>query len=200
MKYTHIKSFVLGSLLFAAMLFSTPLFAADIYKIDSAHSTLGFSVQHLMVSRTTGTFDQYEGTITFDPHDLAVSKIDVTIQVTSINTRVPKRDDHLRSADFFDVATQPTITFKSKEITGEAGQYTVKGELTIKGVTKAVEVPLTINGPAQNPYGGKVIGVSSQFKLNRQDYGISWNKALDTGGFVVGDEVSVDINVEAKTE
>lgn len=193
-----LKKLAILSTLFAAIVFFVGNgFAADEYKIDTAHSTFGFKVQHLMVSNVMGSFDQFEGTITLDADDLAKSVMDATIQTTSINTHMPKRDDHLRSADFFDAANNPTITFKSTKITKQGDQYSVTGNLMMKGVTKEITFPATISGPIKSPMGGMVIGLSANFKLNRQDYGIFWNKALDSGGYVVSDEVAVNIEVEA---
>ncbi len=183
--------FVLG-----IILITVEAFASDTYKIDAVHSTLGFSVTHLMVSQVTGQFDQYEGTVVYNPDDLAHSEISVTIQTSSINTHVSKRDEHLRGTDFFDAAQFPTITFISKNITPAL----ITGDLTIKGVTKEVSIPATILGPVKSPSGSMVIGITASFKLNRQDYGIKWNKVLDQGGVAVSDEVTANINVEAQNK
>ncbi len=175
-----------------AVSFAPKVFAADAYKVDAVHSSIGFSVKHMMVSNTTGQFDQYDGAIAYDANDLANSKIDITIQASSINTRNTGRDGHLQGADFFDVAQFPTITFVSKSITADA----IVGDLTIKGVTKEVTVPASISGPVTG-MGKTKIGISAQFTLNRQDYGVSWNKTLDQGGVAVGDEVKVTVDIEA---
>lgn len=178
------------------MMMVTSAFAADSYTMDQSHSTLGFSVTHMMVSQITGQFDQYDGTVVYDPNDLANSKINVIIQTASIDTRVAKRDEHLQGADFFNAAQFPTMTFVSKNITASL----ITGDLTIKGVTKEVFIPAAILGPVKTMSGSTVIGISGSFKLNRQDYGITWNKTLDQGGVAVGDEVTVNINVEAQME
>ena len=180
-------------LFFVGLLLAGRAFAADVYAIDPAHSTLGFTAKHMMVSETTGTFDQFEGKITFDPQDLAAFKAEAAIQAQSINTRNEKRDGHLRSADFFDIAQFPTITFASKSITPAGEGYTMTGDLTMKGVTKEVSIPVTITGPV-----GSAIGLAGSFTLNRQDYGITWNKTLDQGGLAVSNEIKVNINIEAK--
>ena len=134
---------LLASLVMVIVLSVAPkVFAADAYKLDTVHSSIGFSVKHMMVSNTTGQFDQYDGAIAYDANDLTNSKIDVTIQAASINTRNTGRDGHLQGADFFDVAKFPTITFVSRSITAD----TIVGDLTIKGVTKEVTVPATISG------------------------------------------------------
>ncbi len=170
--------------------------AADTYTIDPAHSSMGFSARHMMVSTVIGAFDDYQGTITYDPADPAAFKADVTIQAKSIDTKVAKRDDHLRSAEFFDVEKNPVITFTAAKLDKQDGRTVLTGSLTMKGVTKEVSIPVTISGPAQG-MGGSIIGLSGSFTLNRQDYGINWNKALDNGGLAVSDEVKVDINIEA---
>jgi len=194
------------------------VWAADTYTIDPAHSTMGFSVRHMMVSTVIGAFDDYQGAITYAPADPAAFKADVTIQAKSIDTRQPKRDDHLRSPDFFDVEKYPAITFVSKNLANryykpgsgpqpgianpDTGFYspmvemTLVGDLTIKGITKEVSIPVTISGPVQG-MGGPLIGLSGSLIINRQDYGINWNKALDNGGLAVSDEVKVDVNIEA---
>lgn len=178
------------------MVMVSSAFAADSYTLDQGHSTLGFSVAHMMVSQITGQFDQYDGTVVYDSNDLANSKINVTIQTASINTRLAKRDEHLQGADFFDAAQFPTMTFVSKNITANL----IIGDLTIKGITKEVSIPAAILGPVKAMSGSMIIGISGSFKLNRQDYGITWSKTLDQGGVAVGDEVTVNINVEAQME
>ncbi|HLD88358.1 MAG TPA: YceI family protein [Candidatus Omnitrophota bacterium] len=170
--------------------------AADTYTIDTAHSTMGFSARHMMVSTVIGAFDDYQGAITYDPADPAAFKADVTIQAKSINTRVAKRDDHLRGAEFFDVEKHPVITFTTVKLDKQDGRAVLTGSLTMKGVAKEVSIPVMISGPVQG-MGSSIIGLSGSFTLNRQDYGINWNQALDNGGLAVSDEVKVDINIEA---
>lgn len=192
-KVTRLLFVVVGLLL------ASRVYAADVYAIDAGHSTLGFSIKHMMVSSSTGAFDQIEGSIAFDPNDLAASKAEATIQAKSINTRQEKRDGHLRSADFFDVEKFPTITFVSKAITQAGEGYTIVGDLTMKGVTKEVSIPVTVSGPVKTAM-GTVLGLSGSFTLNRQDYGITWNKALDQAGVAVANEVKVNIDIEAKKQ
>ena len=195
------RMFVLSGLVVAGSLISlSQAQAADVYKIDAVHSSISFSVSHLMVSRTTGVFNDYEGTITFDPKDLAASSAQVIIQTASIDTRSQKRDDHLRSADFFDAVTHPQITFKSKQFTSSGDGYLITGDLTVKGVTKEVAIPVKISGPVVSPFGATVIGMTGQVTINRQDFGVSWNKNLDAGGVMVGDNVDVQVNIEAHKE
>ena len=192
------RMFVLSGLVVAgSLLFLSQAQAADVYKIDTAHSSLGFSVSHLMVSKTTGVFNDYEGIVTFDPKDLATSSVEVTIQTASIDTRSQKRDDHLRSADFFDATANPQIAFKSKQFASSGEGYFITGDLTIKGVTKEVSIPVSITGPVKGMKADQVIGLSGQLVINRQDYGVSWSKTLDAGGLVVDDNVAIGIFIEA---
>ncbi len=175
------------------VLAATQVWAADAYTIDPVHSTLGFSIKHMMVSQTSGQFNQYEGVIVYDPNNLANSSANVTIQAASIDTRNEKRDGHLKSPDFFDAAKFPTITFVSKKFSKDS----IVGDLTIKGVTKEVTIPMTVSGPVTSMMGSPIIGLSGTLTLNRQDYGITWNKALDQGGVAVANDVQVTINIEA---
>ncbi len=197
---TLVRSFVFAAgviLAGTACLPAGRVWAADTYTIDPVHSNFGFSVTHMMVSTVTGVFGDFQGSITYDPKDPASFKADAAIQVKSIDTRLPKRDDHLRSPDFFDAEKFPTITFTAKKLDKQDTQTVLAGDLTMKGVTKEVFIPVTIAGPVQGMNGASVIGLSGSFTLNRQDYGVSWNKALDNGGFVVSDDVKVNINIEA---
>ena len=187
------KKFVQTLVLGLGIVTGSYAIAADVYTIDPVHSTLGFSVRHMMVSETLGSFGQFEGDIVVEPSDISASKTQVTIQAASIDTRQDKRDAHLRGADFFDVEKFPTITFVSKAITKSGEGYIITGDLTMKGVTKEVAIPVTITGPV-----GSVIGLAGSFTLNRQDYGITYNKTLDQGGLAVSNDVKVNINIEAK--
>jgi polyisoprenoid-binding protein YceI len=187
------RKVMLGVLLVLSFMSSVVL--ADNYKIDTAHSNVGFVVKHMMISNTSGTFNKYDGTIVYNPSDLANSKIDITIDVDSIDTRNEQRDGHLKSPDFFDAAKFPTITFVSKKIT----PTDITGDLTMKGVTKEVTLPLVVTGPVKGMM-GDVIGINGTFVLNRQDYGITYNKALDQGGLAVGNDVTVNVSVEAGKE
>ena len=180
-----------------AVLSSSPALAAD-YVLDSSHSTAQFSVKHMMVSTVRGQFDKVSGTVSFDDKDPTKAKIDVAIEAKSINTREPKRDDHLRSPDFFDVAKYPTLTFTSTKVEkAEGGKFKVTGNLTMRGITKPVV--LTSDAPTaavKNPWGGEVRGIYATGKLNRKDWGLTWNKALEAGGVLVGDEVTLTIDAE----
>lgn len=168
------------------------------WEIDPAHTMIGFSVKHLMVSNVRGTFNTFSGTVQGREDDVTSAVVDVTIDVGSIDTREPKRDQHLRSADFFDVAKYPSIVFHSKKVTKTGpGTLRVTGDLTIHGVTK--EVVLDVDGltpPMKDPWGNQRVGAHASTKISRKDFGLLWNQALDTGGVVVGDEVSISIDVE----
>ena len=167
------------------------------YAIDSAHSAVHFSVRHLMVSNVRGEFAKVSGTVQFDAEHPESSTVEVTIDAASINTREPQRDTHLKSADFLDVEKFPTLTFRSKKIAVEPGGGKLTGDLTIHGVTH--EVTLAVEGPTeeiQDPWGKQRFGASATAKLNRKDFGLTWNAALETGGVMVGDEVKITIDIE----
>ncbi len=189
---------------FAAAALSLGLFApglseaAETWKIDPAHSNVGFSVRHLMVSNVKGDFNKVEGTVIWDAKNLDKSKIEATIDVASISTRDEKRDEHLRSADFFDVQKYPTMTFTSTKIE-RAGKdrLLAKGELSLHGVKRPAT--FEISGPSaqmKDPWGMTKMGATATGKLNRKEFGMVWNKALDGGGVLVGDEVTFTIEVE----
>ena len=182
---------MLGSLLTVGQSF------AALYKIDNAHSQIGFAVKHLMVSTVRGDFQDYTGQLEFDPNNLNNFMADVAIQAKSINTQNQGRDTHLSSADFLDVATYPAITFKSKDIHAAANGYEIVGDLTIHGVTKQITLPVSISGPVKSPSGDDVIGLSGETVINRQDFGVSWNKMMDQGGMVLDDNVRLVVDVEA---
>ncbi|CAN5304337.1 YceI family protein [soil metagenome] len=172
---------------------------AAVWKIDSAHTTADFSVRHLMISNVKGHFSKVSGTVDYDGKDLKSLKIDAAIEIASVDTGEKGRDEHLKGADFFDATKFPTMTFKSKKVKSAGkGKFTVTGDLTLKGVTK--EVTLDVEGPTEeikDMQGGTRIGASATTKINRKDFGVSWNKALDNGSSVVGDDVKVSIDVEA---
>jgi polyisoprenoid-binding protein YceI len=192
----RIKQFILGMVV-VGVASGASFVSAEEYTIDPTHSTIGFAVKHLMVSTTRGNFGQYEGKINYDAQKMDEFGADVTIQVASINTGVADRDNHLKAADFFDAEKFPTITFKAKKLShGETG-HEIIGDLTIKGITKEIVIPVEISGPVTSPYGVSVIGITGQTKINRQDFGVSWNKSLDAGGVVVDDHVTVIVELEA---
>jgi polyisoprenoid-binding protein YceI len=170
--------------------------AADTWTIDNAHSDVTFRIKHLM-SKVTGSFTDFDGTITTDFSNLAASGVSFVIQAKSIDTKNADRDKHLRSADFFDVEKNPTISFTSSKVTktGE-GSFDVTGTLTMHGVSKEIILPVTFLGAGQDPSGNTKAGFEINTTLSRTDFGIVWNKALETGGFLLGDEVEVRINLE----
>lgn len=173
---------------------------AGTYTIDQAHSDVSFKVRHL-VSKTSGQFTDFNGTIDADFEKLDASSVIFTIKTASIDTENEDRDKHLRSEDFFDTDTYPEITFVSSKIT-KSGEKTfaVTGTLTMHGVAKTVTLPVAFLGEAASPWGGKVAGFEISTTLDRKDYGIVWNKALDAGGMILGDEVEISINLETKGE
>lgn len=185
----------------ASLALASPSLAQALdWQIDPAHSNAQFSVRHMMISNVRGEFGSVTGSANFDGKDATRAKVQAVIDAKSINTREPKRDDHLRSADFFDVAKYPTITFASRKIEQSAdGKIKMTGDLTIHGVTK--EVVLDVDGPTQaikDPYGNERVGASATTKVNRKDFGLMWNGLLESGGVVVGDEVAITIDVELK--
>jgi polyisoprenoid-binding protein YceI len=168
------------------------------YTIDPAHSTAGFKVRHLMVANVKGEFSGIAGTVICDAENPANARIEATIPVNTIHTRDEQRDAHLKSADFFDVAMYPTITFVSKKVTKvDDGEWKVTGDLTIHGVTR--EVVLDVEGPApeaKDPWGNIKSGASATTKINRTDFGLVWNAALETGGVLVGEDVHISLELE----
>ena len=171
--------------------------AQSVWNIDSAHSAVQFQVKHLMISNVRGEFGKMSGTITFDGKNISSAKAEAVIEVASINTREKKRDDHLRGADFFDAAAYPTITFRSKRVEGVRGNdFNMIGDLTMRGVTREITLAVETTPIVKGMSGESRIGAHATAKLNRQDYGIKWNRALDAGGVVVSDEVSITLDLE----
>jgi len=172
--------------------------AVDVYAIDPVHSSITFKVRHMMINHSIGHFNQFEGEVSFDPENMSDFHISVTIQVDSIDTRHKDRDDHLKGADFFDVENYSTITFNSNSVTEQNGRYMVSGDLTMKGITKKLSFPVNIEGPVVNAQGQSVIGITGQITINRQSFGISFNKTVENNVPMVGNDVQIDINIEAK--
>jgi polyisoprenoid-binding protein YceI len=187
------KFSILAGLLAASSAFS----AVAVYQIDPSHSGAHFSIRHLMVTNVKGQFSNVKGTVHYDPQNPGASKVEATIDVSTVDTRQPKRDAHLKNADFFDVEKFPTMTFVSRRVSAAGpGKLKVVGDLTMHGVTK--EVTLDVEGPTpeiKDPWGKSRIGASASTKINRRDFGLTWNKALETGGVVVGDEVTINIEL-----
>ncbi|HLH19316.1 MAG TPA: YceI family protein [Bryobacteraceae bacterium] len=167
------------------------------YRIDPAHSTAQFVVRHMMITNVRGGFGKVEGTVVYDPENPAQSSIEAAIDVASIETRDAQRDAHLKSADFLDADKFPKITFKSSKIEGSGGEFRVSGDLTIHGVTRPVV--LQVEGPtpaAKDPWGNTRVGASATTRIKRSDFGLTWNAALETGGFLIGDEVKIELEIQ----
>lgn len=169
---------------------------AGTWTIDPHHSVMNFKVRHIF-SKAGGSFDDWAGTLEFDGKDPATLAANVTIQAASINTGNDDRDKHLRSADFFDVEKYPTITFVSKKAEKRGDDWYLVGDFTMRGVTKEIAIEFEFDGSGKNPWGNNVAGFSADLEINRKDFGIEWNKTLDAGGMLLGDEVSIDLEIEA---
>jgi polyisoprenoid-binding protein YceI len=168
------------------------------YQIDPAHSAAHFSVRHMMISNVRGEFTKVSGTVKIDADHAQNSSVEALIDAASINTNEPQRDAHLKSADFFDVEKYPEMVFRSKAVKAEDRELKVKGDLTIHGVTR--EVTLTVEGPtpeAKDPWGNQRIGATASTKINRKDFGLVWNVALEAGGVLVGEDIKISIDLEA---
>ena len=182
-----------------ALLFHSITFAADTYKIDPAHTSVTFSVRHFGINSVKGKFKEFDGALVLDGETL--KEANGTIQVKSVDTGVEKRDDHLRTADFFDATKYPTITFKTKRVEkGGGGQPVLIADFTMRGVTKELQLPAKISKPTKDPWGGVRVGLEAKTKLNRKDYGINYHEVLETGVMAVGEEVELEINAEAIKE
>ncbi len=172
--------------------------ATTSWNFDLTHSSINFWVRHLMVSKVHGRFTSWKGSLEFDPENPAASRVDVSIDAASIETKEDKRDAHLRSPDFLDVDKYPQISFRSTSIekTGD-GELRATGELTIHGVTRPIELDVEYAGAVKDPWGGDRAGFSARATLKRKDFGLEWNQALETGGVVVGDKVEINLEIEA---
>ncbi len=193
------KAWISKTAIAIAFVVALPVLAhADTWQIDSSHTNVEFTVRHMMISNVKGQFQKTTGTITANGNDAASAKIDVTIDASSIETRVERRDAHLKSPDFLDVAKYPTITFKSTNVEAEGpNKWKVTGDLTLHGVTKQVVLDVDGSGPPVQVMGHTRAGASATTKIKRADFGLTWNKALEAGGVLVGDEVEISIDVEA---
>lgn len=172
--------------------------ASGAYQIDPAHSTVGFAIRHLEINWVTGRFKDYKGTINYDATDITKSSVEFTAKVESIDTGVAPRDAHLRNADFFEVAKFPEMTFKSTRVErkGKDG-YVLHGDFTLKGVTKAISFPFTMTGAIKDARGNVRFGIEAQTKINRRDYGINYGGPMPTGGLDIGNEVTINLHLEA---
>lgn len=191
-----IQKLTLSALLFALVVLplaaAAPAQAADTWTVDTTHSGVAFDIRHFL-SKVPGRFNDFDGVIFYDPENPAKSTVEFTVQAASIDTGNENRDEHLRGADFFEVETYPTLTFKSKKV-APAGEnaLAVTGDFTLHGVTKEITVPVQVLGTM-----GDKAGFATEFVIDRKDYGINWNRALDAGGAILGDEVNVEIQIEA---
>ncbi|MGD0671959.1 MAG: YceI family protein [Candidatus Binatus sp.] len=185
-----------------AIVVALPVLAhADSWQIDSSHTSVEFTVRHMMISNVKGQFQKTTGTITANGNDPASAKIDVTIDASSVDTRVERRDAHLKSPDFLDVAKFPTITFKSTKVEAAGpNKWTMTGDLTIHGVTRPVVLDVEGSGAPIQVMGHTRAGASATAKIKRSDFGLTWNKALETGGVLVGDDIAISIDIEAVKE
>lgn len=187
---------VFASAILLCTLAVLPAYAAETFVIDPMHSYIGFSVRHLMVSTIKGRFTSYSGTIIYDEQDITKSSVEVSIKVESVNTDVVDRDNHLRGPEFFDVAKYPEATFKSTRIEKRAEGYYAVGNFTMHGISKEVAMPFKVGGKA-NFHGKTRLGIDAGLTVNRQDFGITWNSKLDNGGLVIGDDVKIELHIEA---
>jgi len=172
--------------------------ATRTWNIDTSHSAVGFSVRHLMISKVRGQFGSWTGTIHLDDADLSRSSVEVEIDVASVDTKEAKRDAHLRSADFFDAESHPKMTFRSTKVVTEGDKVrALIGDLTIRGTTHEVTLEVDDLGRTKDPWGGERTAFEAKTRINRRDYGLTWNVALETGGIMVGDKVEIAIELEA---
>ena len=172
--------------------------ASGTYGVDATHSRIGFVARHAMVTKVRGSFNSFEGSGVFDAEQPERSTLSVTIQVDSVDTRNGDRDNHLRNSDFFDVAAFPTITFVSTAVRAKGGdEYTVTGDLTIKGVTRSIDLDLELTGTAVDPWGNTRLGLEGSTVINRKDWGLTWNAALEAGGVLVSEKVTLEFEISA---
>jgi polyisoprenoid-binding protein YceI len=169
----------------------------QVFTLDPAHTSVGFVVRHLMITKVRGRFASVAGTIAIPAGSDVPDSVEVTIDGSSVDTREPQRDEHLRSADFLDVGTHPTITFRSTRITGSSDAFKIHGDLTIRGTTRPVVLEATSEGSVTDPWGNLRAGYEAETTISRKDFGLTWNQMLEAGGVAVGDEVRIELNVEA---
>ena len=171
--------------------------APQTWTIDPAHSSVGFTIRHLMISKVHGHFTRWSGSLVFDEADPAASKVEVQIEVASVDTREPNRDGHLRTGDFFDVEHFPHMTFKSTRVEGSGSDFKVTGDLTLRGVTKPVVLDVEYGGQSTHPQLGPRIAFSARGVIHRKDFGVSFQQILDTGGLALGEKVDLVLEVQA---
>ena len=179
----------------ATIMLALPALAAD-WNVDTTHSSVAFEVRHMAISKVKGGFGDFTGTVSGEPGKPETFSVEATVQLASVDTGNGKRDDHLRSADFFDVEKFPTMTFKSTGVKMDGDEGTLTGELTLHGVTKPVEFELEYAGMVDDPWGNTRMGFSAETTIDRRDFGLTWSKALETGGLVVDNDVEIELEVE----
>lgn len=184
------------SLLTATLLALSSPALADSWKVDPTHSSVTFGVSHMMISKVRGEFTKFEGSVDIDEKNLAKSSVKFEVELASVDTGDKKRDGHLTSPDFFDVAKHPKMTFVSTKIQKAGKKFKVTGDLTLHGVTKPVTVMVELTKPVNTPFGTVARGASVEGEIDRTDFGITWNKSMDAGGIVVGEDVDIDISLE----
>ena len=192
---TNIRTRIILGLTSAVVLALSRATAADSYKIDPAHTSLNFSIRHMGVSNVKGHFDAFAGSLVLD-HG-SIKEASGMVQVKSVNTGMERRDSHLRSPDFFDVAKYPEIRFKTKRVEQRGERTVLIADFTMRGVTKEMRLPVTLSGPIKDPQGTTRIGLEGRTTLNRKDYGIQFNGVMETGGLMLGEEVAIEIDAEA---
>lgn len=173
---------------------------ADKFVLDQVHSSIGFSVRHLVISKTRGSFHDATATVMYDEKDITKSSVDVTIKIASIDTDNEDRDNHLKGPEFFDVEKFPDMTFKSKSIEKVKDGYIAIGDFTIRDVTKEIKLPFQIVGIVQDPWGNTKMGIEASITIDRQDYGLTWSKTIEAGGLVVGNDVNIELSLEFAKE
>lgn len=168
------------------------------WAVDPAHSSVDFSIRHMMIANVKGSFHTFDAAIDADPADLTTATISFTVELASVDTRNTDRDNHLRSADFFNVEVNPTLTFTATSIEAtDEGEYAVTGELSLNGTTKQETFNVVFEGEGKDPWGNQKVGFSAEGKIKRSDYGLTWNAALETGGVLVGDQVKISLEIQA---
>ncbi len=171
------------------------------WTVDTTHSSIDFSIRHMMIAKVKGAFHSFEAEIVANPEDLTTAKISFSVDLTSIDTRNTDRDNHLRSADFFDTENMPKMTFEAKQITStDSNEYDVVGDLTLHGITRSEKFAVIFEGAGKDPWGNEKVGFSATGAINRSDYGLTYNAALETGGIMIGDEVKIMIEIEASKQ
>lgn len=169
---------------------------ADELVIDNSHSEVGFSIKHMMISNVKGEFESFDAEIDYDVQKMQFNELEATVEANSVNTGIEKRDNHLRSSDFFDAVKYPEITFAMTKYQADGDEGVMTGYLTIRGITKEVKLNVTVNGTIKDPSGNTLIGFTLEGKIKRKDFGLKWNKLLEAGGFAVGDKVKIVIELE----